>query len=143
MTKKLIYTLIAVGLLVLMMASVCLADSTQQTAPVQDSLVIAQVDSSVIKPPPARPLDAKAMTERIQALEKENLVLREDLGKARLDSRSDMQAMAKKNAEEVSKLNQQLADLNAKAAAEKRSNAKRNRNLWIAVGVVAIGALAN
>jgi septal ring factor EnvC (AmiA/AmiB activator) len=82
--------------------------------------------------------------ERITALEKENVVLREDLGKARLDTRTQLDAAAKRQAEAVAKLQKKLDEANANLEAERQKNAKRNRNLWYAVGALALGiALRN
>jgi hypothetical protein len=82
---------------------------------------------------PAPPLDNKALSEKVNTLEKENLVLREDLGKARLDARSNLEAA-------VAKVNQEMA---AKLQAERAAQAKKNRNFWLAIGAVAIGILAS
>ena len=91
---------------------------------------------------PQKPADAKELTERVQALEKENLVLREDLGKARIDAKSDLAASAKRQAEIIDKINAELADTQAKMAAERAAQSKRNRNLWIGLGIIAIGVMA-
>lgn len=82
--------------------------------------------------------------DRINALERENVILREDLGKARLDTRTQLEAAAKRQAEAVAKLQKQLDESSAKMEAERQKNAKRNRNLWYAVGALALGlALSN
>jgi hypothetical protein len=81
---------------------------------------------------PAPPLDNKALSEKVTTLEKENLVLREDLGKARLDARSNLEAA-------IAKLNQETE---AKLQAERAAQAKKNRTFWLAIGAVAIGVLA-
>jgi len=82
--------------------------------------------------------------ERITTLERENVVLREDLGKARLDVRTQLEAAGKRQAEAVARLQKQLDEANAKLEAERQKNAKRNRNLWYAVGALALGiALSN
>jgi|GEM_PF-4276584 len=78
-------------------------------------------------------LDNKALSEKVIALEKENLVLREDLGKARLDARSNLEAA-------IAKLNQEME---AKLKAEREAQAKKNRTFWLAIGAVAIGVLAS
>ena len=78
-------------------------------------------------------LDNKALSEKVTALEKENLVLREDLGKARLDARSNLEAA-------LAKLNQEME---AKLKAEREAQAKKNRTFWLAIGAVAIGVLAS
>jgi len=92
-------------------------------------------------PAPASP-DVSAMGERIVALERENLVLREDLGKARLDSRTAMNELEKRRAEDAARFQQKIDALNADLAAEREKQARRTRNLWLAIGVVAIGVIA-
>lgn len=87
--------------------------------------------------------DVKALQERVRVLENENQVLREDLGKARLDARADLEAASKRQAEMIAKTNQELADTKAQMEADKKAQARRNRNLWIGIAVVAIGALAS
>ncbi len=83
----------------------------------------------------------EAIPERVSALEKENVILREDLGKARLDTKSDLEELARRQAEAIARLNKQLAELQAKQDAERAAQARRNRKLWIAIGVVALGAI--
>jgi len=92
-------------------------------------------------PAPASP-DVSAMGERVVALERENLVLREDLGKARLDSRTAMNELEKRRAEDAARFQQKIDALNADLAAEREKQARRTRNLWVAIGVVAIGVIA-
>jgi hypothetical protein len=82
---------------------------------------------------PAPTLDNKALSEKVTTLEKENLVLREDLGKARLDARSNLEAA-------IAKLNQETE---AKLQADRAAQAKKNRTFWLAIGAVAIGVLAS
>jgi hypothetical protein len=94
------------------------------------------------KPKAAPAADSAALTERVNALEKQNVVLSEDLGKARLDTRTKLEEAAKKQAEAIAALNQRLAEEKAKADAEKERQGKKNRQLWIAVGVLAIGLIA-
>lgn len=86
--------------------------------------------------------DASALGERVVALERENLVLREDLGKARLDSRTAMNELEKRRAEDAARFQQKIDALNADLAAEREKQARRNHNLWLAIGVVAIGVIA-
>jgi len=86
--------------------------------------------------------DALALGERVVALERENLVLREDLGKARLDSRTAMNELEKRRAEDAARFQQKIDALNADLAAEREKQARRNHNLWLAIGVVAIGVIA-
>ena len=94
------------------------------------------------KPKAAPAADSAALTERVNALEKQNVVLGEDLGKARLDTRTKLEEAAKKQAEAIAALNQRLAEEKAKADAERERQGKKNRQLWIAVGVLAIGLIA-
>ncbi len=88
-----------------------------------------------------KPAQEEAIPERVNALEKENVILREDLGKARLEVKSDLEELARRQAEAIARLNKQLAELQAKQDAEREAQARRNRKLWIAVGVVALGVL--
>jgi hypothetical protein len=81
-------------------------------------------------------------SERITTLEKENVILREDLGKARLDTRTQVEAANKRQAEAVARLQKQLEEANAKIEAERQKNAKRSRNLWYAIGALAVGIVA-
>ena len=92
--------------------------------------------------PRAKAPDAAALAERVQALEKENLVLQEDLGKARLDARTRLDEIDKREAEARARLQQKIDDLQAQLAAEREKEARRNRNLWLAVGVLALGIIA-
>jgi len=94
-------------------------------------------------PAPAKPADQTALSERVGALEKENVVLREDMGKARLDVKSDLETLAKRQAEAIARLNQQLAETQAKLEAEQARRERQNRNLWIAIGAVAVGWLVS
>ncbi|MFB3880293.1 MAG: hypothetical protein ACE149_03470 [Armatimonadota bacterium] len=89
-----------------------------------------------------RATDAAALTERVLALEKENVVLREDLGKARLDLRTGLNEQAKQHADEMARMQQKIDELNAQLAAEHDKQAERNRTFWLAIGVLFIGVLA-
>jgi septal ring factor EnvC (AmiA/AmiB activator) len=80
--------------------------------------------------------------ERITSLEKENVILREDLGKARLDTRTQIETASKRQAEAVARLQKQLDEANAKMESERQKNAKRSRNLWYAIGALAVGIVA-
>ncbi len=82
--------------------------------------------------PPPRP----PYPQRVDVLEKQNLVLSEDLGKAQLQNR-ELQEAAKAQAEAIDRLNAQLAAEQKKADEEREKQAKRNQYLWIAVGFVA------
>ena len=86
--------------------------------------------------------DVSALGERVVALERENLVLREDLGKARLDARTAMNELERRRAEEAARFQQKIDALNADLAAEREKQARRTRNLWLAIGVVALGVIA-
>jgi len=86
--------------------------------------------------------DAIQLGERVAALEKENIVLREDLGKSRLDARIRLSELEKARAEDAARFQQKVDALNAELAAEREKSTQRNRNLWIAIGVVALGVLA-
>jgi hypothetical protein len=94
-------------------------------------------------PPPGKTTpDVAAMSERVEALEKENIVLREDLGKARLDARTQLGELEKREAEARARMQEKIDALHADLEAERKKQAKRNRNLWIAAGVLAIGIIA-
>jgi hypothetical protein len=86
--------------------------------------------------------DAAALAERVQALEKENIVLREDLGKARLDARTRVGELEDREAEARARMQEKIDALRAELEAEREKQAKRNRNFWIAAGVLAIGIIA-
>lgn len=92
---------------------------------------------------PEKPKSPAELSERVQALEKENLVLREDLGKARLDARTGLEQAAKRQAELEARLRQRIDELNADLAAEREAQARRDHNLWLAVGVLALGIIAS
>lgn len=92
--------------------------------------------------PAGKATDPAVLGERVNALEKENLVLREDLGKARLDTRTAMNDMAKRQAEEMARFQQKIDALNAELAAERDKQSRRNRNTWIALGLLALGVVA-
>lgn len=115
--------------------SAAVADSPQAASTDGGLLLVAQ--AKALPAPaaePSRPMDLNVLSERVRALEKENLVLREDLGKARLDARNELNATAKRQAEQIEQLNQQVAK-------EHAAQKKRTRNLWYAIGGVALGAL--
>jgi hypothetical protein len=88
--------------------------------------------------PQPRAADVTTLNERVIALEKENLVLREDLGKARLDLRTGLADQTK----EMGRMQQRVDELNAQLAAEREKQSKRSRNMWIAIGVLALGIVA-
>jgi len=105
-------------------------------------IVVAQArPASAPSTESAKPADVGALSERVNALENEDLVLREDLGRARLDARSELEAAAQRQAEAIARLNNELAETRARLEAERAAQARRNRNLWTAVGVLAIGVM--
>ncbi len=93
--------------------------------------------------PGGKAADPAALAERVNALERENLVLREDLGKARLDTRTAMNDMSKRQAEEMARFQQKIDELNAQLAAERDKQSRRSRNTWIALGLLALGVVAS
>ncbi len=104
----------------------------------------AQRKAAAQAAPAAQPraTDATTLNERVIALEKENLVLREDLGRARLDTRTSLADQAKRQAEEMARMQQKVDALNAQFAAEREKQSRRSRNTWIAIGLLAVGVLA-
>ena len=86
--------------------------------------------------------EVSALDERVVALERENLVLREDLGKARLDARTALNELERRRAEDAARFQQKIDALNADLEAERDKQARRNHNLWLAIGIVAIGVIA-
>jgi hypothetical protein len=97
----------------------------------------APVAQAPAKPAPAPTAAGPSVGQRVDALEKQNLVLSEDLGKSQLKAR-ELENLAKMQAEAIAKLNQQLAAEQQRAEAERQKQAKRNQYMWIAVGLVAI-----
>jgi hypothetical protein len=91
---------------------------------------------------PERAASPSELSERIQALEKENVVLREDLGKARLDVRTSLAEAEARRATEMAGFQKRIDDLNAQLAAERDRQTRKNKNLWLAVGVLALGIIA-
>ena len=135
MKKRCTVTHTAIILLAAMLlAGVAFAETAAPPAEAADTSAGAQAA-------PTEAADQEAIPERVTALEKENVILREDLGKARLDVKSDLQSLAERQAEAIARLNKELADLQAKLDAERAAQGRRNRNLWIAVGVVALGVM--
>ncbi|MCJ7821533.1 MAG: hypothetical protein MUQ26_00365 [Armatimonadetes bacterium] len=88
------------------------------------------------------PKSPAELSERIQALEKENVVLREDLGKARLDVRTSLAEADARRAKEAAEFQKRIDDLNAQLAAERERQGRKNKDLWLAVGVLALGIIA-
>jgi len=105
--------------------------------------VLTAVAAQASPSPKEAPAGGTATTaERITSLEKENVILREDLGKARLDTRTQIETVNKRQAEAVARLQKQLDEANAKMESERQKNAKRSRNLWYAIGALAVGIVA-
>jgi septin family protein len=121
------------------------AESTEggQPAPAK-AAAQAQASASGGPAPAAPPAPSSAaIPDRVGALEKQNLVLTEDIGKARLETRTRLEELAKRQAEEIQRLNQELAQQRAQIEAERQKQQERNRNLWIAVGLVALGVIGS
>jgi len=100
----------------------------------------------VVAQAPAATASGATLDERVTELEKTTVILREDLGKARLDARTELDAAAARQADsdaklqkQIDQLNAKVADLNARLAAERKARARQNRNLWIAIGILAVG----
>jgi len=114
-------------------------------APAADSGAAPKTAVKIAAAPAAaqpKAADATTITERVLALEKENLVLREDLGRARLDLKTSLNEQAKRQADEMARMQLKLDALNAQFTAEREKQSERNRTLWIAIGVLTIGMLA-
>jgi len=102
----------------------------------------AQAVPAASAPAPKAP-DTAILEERVTALEQQGTVLREDLGKARLDTRTGLNDLAKRHADDMARMQQKIDALNAQMEADREIQARRNRNLWIAIGVLAIGVIAS
>jgi len=123
-----------------------LAEAAPAAAPAEQPVAVAQAAPTAVpaaRPPreAAKPEESAPVAERVTTLEKESVVMREDLGKARLDARADLEAAAKRQAEAIERLHKELVETQAKLEAERAAQARRNRHLWMAVGVVALGVL--
>ncbi len=81
------------------------------------------------------------LAERVEALEKETIVLREDLGKARVDARAELAASDRRHAEAMARMQQRIDELNSRFEEERERQERRNRHLWIALAIVATVAL--
>lgn len=141
-------TRITVGCLALScLALVFLVSGVLADAPSPDEAAPRPPQQVAARPPsPQQPAATKApseLPERVEALEKENVVLREDLGKARLDARTQLEEAAERRAEMETRLQQRIDELNAQLAAERERQARRNKNLWLAVGILALGVIAS
>ncbi|MBN1458365.1 MAG: hypothetical protein JXA57_02430 [Armatimonadetes bacterium] len=86
--------------------------------------------------------DPTVIDERVTALEKENVVLREDLGKARLDTRAGLKQLNDQHEADMARFQQKVDDLNAQLEEERESARRREHNLWLAVGVLAVAIIA-
>lgn len=138
--------LMCVALVMLTAGSGALADRLGSASEAEGALLVTAARPQPAQAPAVRadgPPDTKALLERVKALEKENLVLREDLGKARLDARVELEAAARRQAEALEKLNAELADVRVRMERERAAQTRRNRNLWMAVGALAIGVAAS
>jgi len=125
-----------VVLMTVMMAGIACADEAAAPAP-----PTAPEGQQVAQAPEAAPAPtASSVPQRVEALEKQNLVLSEDLGKAQLKAR-DLEEVTKQQAAAIAKLNQQLAEEQKKAESERQKQAMRNRYMWFAVGLVAIATI--
>lgn len=102
-----------------------------------------RASAPALGPRAERPPEIGDLAERVTALEKENLVLREDLGKARLDVVSRIADLERRNAEAQARLQERIDALNSDLAAERERQDTRNRRLWLALGIVAIAALVS
>jgi len=87
--------------------------------------------------------EREALPNRVESLEKESVVLREDLGKARLETRTQIDAVEKRNAEAMARMQQKIDELNAQLQEERQRQERRNRQLWLAFGVVLVAVLAS
>jgi hypothetical protein len=101
------------------------------------------VGQAVAAEAPEREQTPAELGERVGALEKENLVLREDLGKARLDARARLEEAERERAELESRLQQRVDELNERLAAERDRQARKSRNLWLAVGILALAIIGS
>ncbi len=119
----------------------CAAAVAGEPGDVQKKAAAQAAPAPTAAAPAPATLDPAALTERVVALERENLVLREDLGKARLDARTKLSELERQRAEDAAAFQQKIDALNAELEAERKKQARRNRNLWIAIGAVAVGVI--
>jgi len=134
-----------VHIVITFVALCCAAAVAGSPALAADTGTVQLASLQIAAAPPAshpKPADTGTLTERVIALEKENLVLREDLGKARLDVRTALSDQQKRQAQEMARMQQKIDELNAQLAAERDKQSERSRNLWIAVGLLALGVIA-
>jgi hypothetical protein len=127
--------------LLLVCVFACAAAVAGQPGEAQKKAAAQAAPAPTAKAPAPAPADPEALAERVVALERENLVLREDLGKARLDARTRSSELEKQQAEDAAAFQEKIDALNAELEAERSKQARRNRNVWIAIGVVAVGLL--
>jgi len=139
-------TVLACALIICLPGVAPAADPADTSAPggIQKKAA-AQADPARRPTPESAPKetpDAAALGERVDALEKENVVLREDMGKARLDARTDLRDLEKQQSDADARLQQRIDELEAQLAAERERQSRRERHLWMAIGILAIGMLA-
>lgn len=141
MTRARAAALVAVALAMCAgVAAAGTATSDETVGQPQDKMVAQAAPKTT--PRKAEPADATTLVDRVTALEKQGVVLSEDVGKTRLEQRMQLEALAKRQAEAIAKLNQQLAEQQAQAEKERQKQATRSRYLWIAIGVLAVGVIA-
>jgi hypothetical protein len=109
----------------------------QQRAATQAAPIVIAASTAT-----AKAVDPVALGERVTALEKENIVLREDLGKARLDLRSGLGELGDQHEADMGRFQQKIDDLNAQLEEDRQRAQRRERNLWLAVGVLAVAIIA-
>lgn len=127
------------GLIVMALVILAGAACAEDSAPTPQAKTGAQAQAQATPTPGG----AAAVSDRVSALEKQNTVLSEDIGKARLETRTRLEELAKRQAEQIEKLNQELERTRAEMKAEREKQQNRNRSLWIAVGVLALGVIAS
>jgi hypothetical protein len=94
-------------------------------------------------PPLAKAPEPAELGERVTALERQGIVLREDLGKARLDAVSRISDLESRSADAQARLQERIDALRADLEAERRKQAERNRHVWLALGIIAVVTLAS
>ena len=140
-------TMCAAGLLLLtavMLTGLSWAEEAQAAggeaaSPPATALAVAPAPA----PPPQPKADLQSVAGRVDVLEKENVVLREDLGKTRLSARTELDSAEKRFADAIAKVKRDLREAEEKMEAERKAQAKRNRNFWIAIGALAIALAAS
>jgi peptidoglycan hydrolase CwlO-like protein len=130
---------VAVALAVLTVSASAAPESTVSQP---EGKMVAQATPKAAPRKAETPADAEALESRVRALENQSTVLSEDVGKTRLEQRTQLEDLAKRQADAIAKLNQQLADTNAQLQQQREKEAKRTRQLWLAVGVLVLGVIA-